>query len=372
MSLRSVIHDVHVVGLAVWVLLAACSGDEEDSPKLEVTEAALTEVSSFEPHMSGFEGFLGYPYALDTDEEGNIYVLDQKERRVVVLDTEFRVLSVIGRQGAGPGEFEFRDMGAHAHRISVRMGILAVDDSRQTVHVFRTDGTYLTRFRIQGDSINDIEVTPEGSILVAVFSQENSLWEFTQDGREIRRYGIPLVQAGLDPREHPSIRRYAMANDCEVEILSDGRVVTLSSQWPRLRVYDDGVFQFESDVELMRLAEIISDEEAQVLEEAVVEFEEHPPERVNEAARNGTLTEEHPGLPYLSMLMQIEPRGDRLWGHMGGFLFEVGLDGSIPRVVILASDTVYPSGAHGMEISGNRIILSYAYGASLAYADLPW
>ena len=106
MSACTQIRHLQAIGLVAMAGLAGCSKGEEVSVPLQVAEAKLDSVSSFEPHISGFEGFLAYPFALDTDEEGNIYVLDLRERRIVVLDPAFQVLRIIGREGQGPGEFE--------------------------------------------------------------------------------------------------------------------------------------------------------------------------------------------------------------------------------------------------------------------------
>jgi len=353
------------------LIITCCSSDEGDSSRLAIAEAKLEAISTFEPRTTEFEGFLGYPYDLDTDENGNIYVLDQKERRVVVLDSKFRFVRAIGREGQGPGEFTFSNLGADAHRLSVRNGLMAVDDSRQTVHLFQTDGTFLHRFRINNDSITDIEITPEGNILIAVLSQENSLWEYTQDGDEVRKYGLPLVQTGLNPFEHRWVFRYQSANQCELEILPDGKVITLGIFWPRLRIYEDGILKSEADLDLSCLVEALPDESSG-LDEIIAVFEENPPEAINEASRRGTLSEEYPGRPSMSLLMQFKEHENRLWCQMGLYVLGVSLDGSLTSALRLIPDNAYSLGAHGFGFSGDQIIFSLPQSASLVHVKNPW
>ena len=148
-------------------LFSACTSSTPESGSFDIRDLTFSSRTEFEPNVGRFEGFFAAPYALDTDEEGNLYVLDPKEQPVVVLDPDLKALRTIGRKGNGPGEFDFARISANMGGIAVRAGLLAAFDSRLNVHVFRTDGTFLTRFRVR-DPIEDLD--PDGIILSSMSS----------------------------------------------------------------------------------------------------------------------------------------------------------------------------------------------------------
>lgn len=104
---------------------AGCSDAVADRPTVERTDSAGVEVVttlgpdrpiawSFEPVLSlggadgGPESFYKlYDFAVATDAVGNLHVLDMGNHRVVVFDPQGRHLRSMGRQGNGPGEFEW-------------------------------------------------------------------------------------------------------------------------------------------------------------------------------------------------------------------------------------------------------------------------
>ena len=76
---------------------------------------------------------------VDFDADGNLYILDEGNYRVVVLDRDGALVRVIGSQGEGPGEFSaptraailedgrlvVYDMGFRHSRFSIRRGALS-------------------------------------------------------------------------------------------------------------------------------------------------------------------------------------------------------------------------------------------------------
>jgi hypothetical protein len=286
--------------LLALAFLISCSTDEESGATLLVADATYSMVSTFSPHISGFEGYLGH-----------------------------------------------------------------------TIHVFRSDGSYVTRFSLQRDGFSDLDITTDGNILVAVLDPEHSLWEYGTDGELIRKYGEPFVKVRLDPLEQRWVTRYLRANHAEISVLPDGKVVTLGTFWPRMRVYEDGALISEAELGLMPLAELGSAEGAASLRETLLEFGSNSPEAVNEAALAGTLTERYPGPPVMSLLMQMEPRGQELWLQLGRILCEVGLDGMMTRVMRLAPvDTLLIP--NGLGFTNGQAVFVLPGDAALGYANVPW
>ena len=86
-------------------------------------------ISSVGPRLGPGQGFLFNPTSFDVGPDGRIYVLDAGNSRIVVFDQGRRqYITQWGRQGSGPGEFNF-GQGAPAPGGGLDfVGSIAVDD----------------------------------------------------------------------------------------------------------------------------------------------------------------------------------------------------------------------------------------------------
>lgn len=111
----------------------------------------------------GPQAFFGVSSAgVDVDDAGNLYILDSGNHRVLVFDREGSHLRTMGRQGSGPGEFEF------GYRLAVAGdGSAAVHDfSKQGLVRFAPDGSAVEEWEVRGLN-GDFELTEQG--LIGVF-----------------------------------------------------------------------------------------------------------------------------------------------------------------------------------------------------------
>jgi hypothetical protein len=76
---------------------------------------------------------------LDVDAEGNIYVLDQKETRVIVFDAQGIYLRTIGRRGQGPGEVQLPIF----VQITARNELLVYDYAMTRAVFYTREGIFL-------------------------------------------------------------------------------------------------------------------------------------------------------------------------------------------------------------------------------------
>jgi len=76
---------------------------------------------------------------LDVDTEGNIYVLDQREARVIVFDAQGIYLRTIGRRGQGPGEIQLPVF----VQITTQSELLVYDYAMTRAVFYTRDGTFL-------------------------------------------------------------------------------------------------------------------------------------------------------------------------------------------------------------------------------------
>ncbi|NKB68638.1 MAG: hypothetical protein GKR89_16365 [Candidatus Latescibacteria bacterium] len=82
---------------------------------------------TFGPHINPGNSALENPFSFAVGPDGQFYVLDGGNARVVVFDAEGNYLTQWGRQGAGAGEFDF-DSGTTFSTAKVYFGDIAVDD----------------------------------------------------------------------------------------------------------------------------------------------------------------------------------------------------------------------------------------------------
>ena len=80
--------------------------------------------------------------AVDTDDEGNIYVADSNNGRVIKLDPHGNVTRVFGSRGDGRHQFRGPIEGI---AVDWRGNVYGLDGSRGTYAVFSPDGRFLTR-----------------------------------------------------------------------------------------------------------------------------------------------------------------------------------------------------------------------------------
>ena len=98
-----------------------------------------------------------FPFLLDIDHEGNLYVVEVINARVQVLDPDGNYLKDIGRWGVDPGEF-YRPKGVAVDNT----GRIFVSDSYLGVlQVFDKEGDFLSVLRDKGGSVMKF-VTPTG------------------------------------------------------------------------------------------------------------------------------------------------------------------------------------------------------------------
>ena len=105
-----------------------------ETPVLEVKE----DLSLGGPEAEGEYAF-GRILTFAVDEEGAIYVLDQKDSHIKVFDAFGRYVRTIGRKGQGPGEL-LMPMTLSLNRTT---GELAVHQLSRRMSYFKTDGTFL-------------------------------------------------------------------------------------------------------------------------------------------------------------------------------------------------------------------------------------
>lgn len=143
------------------------------------------------------------PTALDDD--GNLYVVDSAAHRISVFDAQGNWVRNIGREGQGPGEFQYPS------RAEIVDGMLHVPDSRRrATHVFQLDGEFVGLEHWPptprlGTIVPEVWRTPTDGHVVRLIAapregdrrQERAeMWVFDEEGNELARAESPWVWTG--------------------------------------------------------------------------------------------------------------------------------------------------------------------------------
>ncbi len=128
-----------------------------ESPVLDLAE----DLSIGGPKAEG-EHVFGRILTFVVDEEGSIYVLDQKDSHIKAFDGSGRYLRTIGRKGQGPGEL-FMPMTLSLNRTT---GDLAVLQLSRRISYFKTDGTFLRQQPLKDVMALRGQVDSRGNIYV--------------------------------------------------------------------------------------------------------------------------------------------------------------------------------------------------------------
>jgi len=100
------------------------------------------------------------------DGGDNLYVLDQGNSRVLVFDARGRFLRQFGKQGGGPGEFQFPG----SISIDADGSIVVFDMARRGYSVFDADGTYREHIPLPPEfgmpRPDEIRAHPRGGVVV--------------------------------------------------------------------------------------------------------------------------------------------------------------------------------------------------------------
>jgi hypothetical protein len=185
---------------------------------------------------------LNFPVDIDTDTEGNIYILDREDALVKKYDSEGVIIGDIGRKGQGPGEFS-RPIDLEIDSFN---RIIVSDPFQRRFEFLTTDGNYIKSIRMES-YITSLACGRDGLVLVgygwdeADGSQEYRIGRLDIDTGKVwdlfyqkqywparlmndrLRYDFPyFVRAGIDSQNRIIV---GVAIDYELSILNaDGKL----------------------------------------------------------------------------------------------------------------------------------------------------
>ena len=158
------------VGIKIHPVTKRIYVAENTNQRIQILNPDLSYFGSFGSHGSG-PGQLDYPWDVAFDNANNVYVTDHRNGRIQVFTVDGTWLRQIGKQGTGKGELYNPCM------IIIHENELYVSESNNhRVSVFTIQGDYLTSFGTRGSGPQQfsnpygIAVDQSGMVYVADFN----------------------------------------------------------------------------------------------------------------------------------------------------------------------------------------------------------
>jgi len=129
------------------------------------------------------------PGGVAVDKNGNIYVSDSGNQRIVRFNSKGEFIKSFGRKGQGPGEF------LSPWQIAIYDNELYVYDWGRNIQKFNVDGQYISGFTLRGGTFLDLDIDSKGNIYVGRWTsiKESYLIEkFDSNGTLIKRFCEPV------------------------------------------------------------------------------------------------------------------------------------------------------------------------------------
>ena len=180
--------------LLAFFLVSACSREEkieikkEDgvtvvyNPKKPVPLQGVPSTLSLKEELvlgktGNEEAMLLNPRAVEADQAGNIYVLDDKAVQIKVYDPQGNFIRAIGRRGQGPGEFQ----GPRGFYLTPQQSLAVCDSLSRQVVIFGLDGQFIRALPDKTRSFMEVKVKTEGDIIatqmvVGEEAREELIW----------------------------------------------------------------------------------------------------------------------------------------------------------------------------------------------------
>lgn len=149
--------------LGLPALVATC-GDETAHPRFE--EISWSEV---EVLISSESAVLAGPVDIAVGPDGTVFVLDGQDARIQPVDREGTLLSPIGGEGSGPGEFD-----SPSALYVAGDTLWVVDGGNGRLQALTPRGSFIESLPLPPRAATSISrVGPEGRLLVATLGRDS-------------------------------------------------------------------------------------------------------------------------------------------------------------------------------------------------------
>ncbi len=164
-----------VQGALIAAILVVQLGADGQDQRLVIRELWTTKGS---PELGEF----GFIAGMSQGPQGEIWVADNRTRRILAVGLDGRVLRVVAREGPGPGEVFAPTLLAPRPN----GGIANYDLNRRAIHLFTSDSRHEASVPLRGLVVNPkgFVILPNGDFLISggMLGRQESIYRFGSDG----------------------------------------------------------------------------------------------------------------------------------------------------------------------------------------------
>ncbi len=167
----------------------------------------------------------------DADSDGRVYLADERQGRIQILDRDLRLVAEIGHPGNRDGEF--RDL--QGVRVIDSTSFVAVERYLRRLYVYRWrhgQPELASTIRLAFEPY-DLCILPRRRFLVLGLLQREKLHEVDESGKVLSSW------APMDSTVTPTVADHIVQG--RVACSPDGKTVVVTSAWvPRVELFEDG------------------------------------------------------------------------------------------------------------------------------------
>ncbi len=169
-------------------------------------------------------------FGITTDRNGNIYVADSEQKRVLKFDPDGTFLTSVGSYGVSPLQFR-----APVDMVLDDDGRLYVVDAElDRVTVFNPDLSFADIWQTQVSKPRRIRIDSDGNVLIFVLTQHDLIYKFTPNGQPIDEFYNPMETL----RRTGTLKEFIAYSDAAMETTEDGYVIVSARHPYWIRKFD--------------------------------------------------------------------------------------------------------------------------------------
>lgn len=207
-------------------------------PKYTIEEKNYSELLKIDELIENIndDSFLVKPLSLVSDSNGNIYVFDSRQSKILKYSENLKFLKDYGKQGKGPGDFG--TIGIGITRINLYIGddniIYAGDRFNKRIHCFDLDLNLINEFRLETEALPYIIPVTNGKGIFIIYSESGGLLDIfnTKTGKTKTLLDKSELRYGLFFKaERPNDIYYFKAGPTNIhyDLVGDNKIIIFSS-----------------------------------------------------------------------------------------------------------------------------------------------
>lgn len=341
-----------VACLAITTLAGGCHGPEPDEMPREWEEWEH-RILEFDTLVTTASGLVGRTEALAVAPDGTLWLADALNHHVLVLGGDGVERRVIGREGAGPGEFSM-PVGLAVSGSSV----LVFDYGNRRVQRFELDSEFVDSEQVSATPYMPVGLNSRGDVAVPTLGYGGLVLLVSNGGPD----GVSMGEARADPPQVISprrIREQARSREMPSEFRNNVLPIMAADGGLWIVVQSEGVLErYSSEGRLMWSASLPENEVSAALDRFFEQWD-------------GPVT----GVPTPQIARSGAAVGDELW-----LMMDEGMSGSM--ILVLDGDSGAVTGRLSLNVSSRagrfavdqqrqNLFISLIEEVAILHANLP-